>query len=74
MRLGGKTSAIIASVVNKAMSGECLVTIPAPSHALARRMFYGVSPHIERYGGKPASRDLAWRLPNGSEIRIEIAA
>jgi hypothetical protein len=74
MRLGQRSTDIIGSVVAKAMSGECVVRVDAPSRVVARRMFDGVTRYIEERGGSPAPRNLAWHLPNGSEIRIEVAA
>ena len=74
MRLGARATDLIGSVVNRAMSGECVVCIPAPSRQVARSIFQGVTHHIEGKGGRPAPSQLSWRLPNGSEIRIEVAA
>lgn len=74
MRLGQRATDLIGSVVNRAMAGECVVKIEAPNRQVARRMFDGVTSHIERRGGMPRPARFAWELPNGSEIRIEIAA
>jgi hypothetical protein len=73
MRLGQRATDLIGTVVSRAMAGECVVKIEAPSRSVARRMFEGVTAHIEEMGGNPAPRHLAWHLPNGSEIRIEVA-
>ena len=74
MRLGARATDLIGSVVNRAMSGECVVSITAPNRSIAHRMFCGVTGHIEAKGGQPDRSRLAWQLPNGSEIRIEVAA
>lgn len=72
MRLSKRAAQSVSGVVARAMAGECVVRVAAPSRSVARRMFYGVTPHIENLGGRPAPKDLFWRLPNGSEIRIEV--
>jgi len=74
MRLGARATDVIGSVVQRAMSGECVVCVRAPNRDVARRMYAGVTKHIEERGGTPAPTRFAWRLPNGSEIRIEVAA
>ena len=71
MRLGKETLGLIESQVSRALAGECVLTVPAPSLSLARRMYDGASPHVERLGGRPVRSALRWDLPNGSEIRIK---
>lgn len=73
MRLGARATDLIGGVVSRALSGECVVRVQAPSTAVARRMFDGVTEHIERYGGRPLASHFSWHLPNGSVIRIEVA-
>lgn len=72
MRLGSEALAFVEETVRKALAGECYVRVYAPSRHLARRMFHGVSPHIEKFGGSPDPQRLWWRLPNGSCILIEV--
>lgn len=70
MRLGKGTIGLVEQTCRRALSGECVVEVPAPSLPKAGQMFEAVSPHIEAAGGTPLRRDLAWLLPNGSTIRI----
>lgn len=72
MRLGKEALGYVDSQVRKALSGECVVTVKAPSLSLARRMYMGVRPHIEERGGVPNDRRMSWALPNGSEIRVVV--
>lgn len=73
MRLSNGALMAIEHTVRRALSGECRVYVAAPTKKDARRMFMGVSPHIERFGGDPDPRRLMWQMPNGSCILIEVS-
>lgn len=70
MRLPKETKKAIETTVERALGGECLVLVDAPSLSLASRMYEAASSIVERRGGSPVPELKAWRLPNGSEIRI----
>ena len=72
MRLGKMALEAVEMTVQRALSGECVVRVPAPSRCHARAIFKGASPHVERMGGCPQTRDLSWRLPNGSLIVVMV--
>lgn len=72
MRLGKTAIRVVEQTVQRALSGECIVSVPAPSRCHAHAIFRGASPHIERMGGCPHTRDLSWRLPNGSLIVVMV--
>lgn len=70
MRLPRATKTAIERTVEEALQGECLVLVDAPSLSLASRMYEAATAIVERHGGSPIPEIKAWKLPNGSEIRI----
>ena len=70
MRLGKTAKEALHDTVRRALSGPCVVTVPARSRAMVYRMFEGVTPHMEEYGAVARPHMLSWALPNGSLIRI----
>jgi len=73
MRLSNGALQAIEYTVRRALSGECRVYVAAPTRKDAARMFWGVTHHIERFGGDPDPRRLMWQMPNGSCIQIEVS-
>lgn len=72
MRLNKEAQDALRKTVHKALSGQCVVRLPARDRRVARRIFFGVSPHFEEYGAVAQPSMLSWQLPNGSRIEIAV--
>lgn len=71
MRLGKSHVQHIDEVARKALSGECMITVPAPSWRLARQIFEAATPHMEERGARVAGA-LVWAFSNGSHVKVSI--
>lgn len=70
MRLGKEAKLALHETARRALSGPCVVQVPARSRSLAYRIFDSVTPHMEQLGAVPQPRVLEWQFPNGSKVRI----
>jgi len=72
MRLGKAHLELIDGVAKQALAGECVITIPAPTWHVAKRIFEAAKPHMEERGAKSLS--LGWQFVNGSRVNVRAAA
>lgn len=71
MRLSSETLEYLDRAVKMAWSSECEILVRSPKHR-RKSMFKGLSPHIEERGGDPKPGMYAWRMPNGSYIKLVV--
>ena len=72
MRLGKAHLERIDEVARKALAGECLVSVPAPTRYAALAIFSAATPHMEQRGARTVDKALAWIFTNGSRVVVSV--